>query len=437
MFRGVSHLVVILAGALAAAALAGCGNTPGRQEPAASGPQSSPAAAAPGVFIGASVFGVPLDSGGTGGRIEFLLPGGPAEAAGLREGDIITVFGSTPVSTNTELVAALKDVAPGTAVPVTAVRGGQPITVEVRPEARPTDFNGRFKQAITARIETEEQAATEAATQRAYRRAFDHDVKAVQLIGIAQHELLNAAQRFDADLTQIAVLLPKLKPAPSISAAAQNYSDHAIAILRQAHSDTDNDAAAQSFGLAIHETPWIADLYRNYGLVLAKAGNADGANANLNRYLILDPNAPDAAATKQRIAELQPLADEQKAWRPFLGSHEMENNEVDALTLRNRNLLVTVATAAPSGGYKSGDTLCWGTISGNQFRGRCAFKSDHPGFIGCFGGKRDYDADGGIDTSGTLIIRSVKYVHYDPGSCAVDTEDRGAFRTYTPPRQGP
>jgi tetratricopeptide (TPR) repeat protein len=428
-----------IAGVLALA-LAACGNTPagpGAASPGAAPPASN--ATAPSVFIGASIFGVPLESGGAGGRIEFLLPGGPAESAGLREGDIVTALGSKPVYTTAEIIAALKDVAPGTAVPVAAIRDGRPITLDVRPETRPADFERDFTQAIASRIENEEQAAAEAEAKHAYRRAFQHDVKALQLISVAQGDLPNAGHRFDEDLSRMAELLPKLKPPPPVSAVAANFSDRAIAVLHQARSDADNDAAAMSFGLAIHEAPWVADLYRDYGLVLAKAGNASGATSNLNRYLVLNPNASDAAATRQKVAELQPLADEQKPWRPFLGQQTMGKGQVDLLTLRDRRLLITLAAAPPnSGGYKSGDTLCLGTISGGQFRGRCAFKSDHPGFIKCFGGERDYAADGSIDAGGThLVIHSITYVHYDPDSCTVDREDHGDLLTFLARGHGP
>jgi len=432
VFTGGLRLFIAIGGALVALALTACGDMPGQTAP--QGPTAaSLAAAAPTVYIGASVTEIALDAATTGGRVDFLLPGGPAETAGLREGDIVTTFGDKPAHSTDALVAVLKGVTAGAAVPVALIRDGQPLTVDVHPESRPADYTVRFYQAMINRVQTEEQAAANAEAKRAYRRAFDHDVNALRFIGIARAAVPNAAQRFDDDLARVAALLPKLKPAPAISSEVERHSDLAIAIMHQAHSDADNDAASNEFSRAIYEAPWVADLYRDYGLVLTKAGNAGAGRTNLTRYLVLAPQARDAAATRQRIAEIQPLADEQKAWLPFLGSKSMENDEIDLLTLRDRKLLITVATAAPDSGYKSGDTLCLGTISGNQFRGRCAFKSAHAGFIGCFGGERDYDADGGIDASGALIVRSIKYVHYDPESCAVDTEDRGAFRTYAKP----
>jgi S1-C subfamily serine protease len=63
------------------------------------------------VRIGVIVSTLPSDADSIGALLDGITPGGPAAAAGLRAGDIITVFGTTP------LVTPLSKVPPGTRVP--------------------------------------------------------------------------------------------------------------------------------------------------------------------------------------------------------------------------------------------------------------------------------------------------------------------------------
>jgi predicted metalloprotease with PDZ domain len=63
------------------------------------------------VRIGVVVSTEPGDADSIGARLDGVTPGGPAATAGLRAGDIITVFDNTP------LVAQLAKVPPGTRVP--------------------------------------------------------------------------------------------------------------------------------------------------------------------------------------------------------------------------------------------------------------------------------------------------------------------------------
>jgi S1-C subfamily serine protease len=62
------------------------------------------------VRIGVVVSTLPSDADSIGALLDGVTPGGPAAAAGLRAGDIITVFGTTP------LVTPLSKLPPGTRV---------------------------------------------------------------------------------------------------------------------------------------------------------------------------------------------------------------------------------------------------------------------------------------------------------------------------------
>ena len=79
------------------------------------------------------IIGVTLDTSYTdgGSRISEVNPGGPAEAAGLRSGDIITALAGRETTDSTELVVAIRDFAPGDTVSITYLRSGESQTVDL------------------------------------------------------------------------------------------------------------------------------------------------------------------------------------------------------------------------------------------------------------------------------------------------------------------
>ena len=67
----------------------------------------------------------------TGAYISELTPGGAAEAAGLRPGDIVTRFNGAPIASPIDLTAQVRAAAAGATVDLTYVRGGKTATAEV------------------------------------------------------------------------------------------------------------------------------------------------------------------------------------------------------------------------------------------------------------------------------------------------------------------
>lgn len=67
----------------------------------------------------------------TGYAISGVAPGGPAEKAGLRAGDVIVQFDGQPIRSLADIEAALRKHKPGDKVRLTAQRDGQEIRVEV------------------------------------------------------------------------------------------------------------------------------------------------------------------------------------------------------------------------------------------------------------------------------------------------------------------
>ncbi len=66
---------------------------------------------------------------GEGAEVSELTSGGPAEAAGIRVGDVITELNGRQVANSTELVVGIRSYDPGESVEVAITRNGQPLNV--------------------------------------------------------------------------------------------------------------------------------------------------------------------------------------------------------------------------------------------------------------------------------------------------------------------
>jgi membrane-associated protease RseP (regulator of RpoE activity) len=87
------------------------------------------------VMLGVNLGGAEPNAGGV--RIGSVSPGGPAEDAGVKAGDVIVAIRSKPVTTGRELVRAMESVKPGEKVELAVKRDGKPLKIAV--EARPLD----------------------------------------------------------------------------------------------------------------------------------------------------------------------------------------------------------------------------------------------------------------------------------------------------------
>ena len=70
----------------------------------------------------------------SGALITLITPGGPAEKAGMKPGDIVTDFNGKPVKDSNSLVDMVVHTAPGTTVPMRVVRNGKPQSLNIRIE---------------------------------------------------------------------------------------------------------------------------------------------------------------------------------------------------------------------------------------------------------------------------------------------------------------
>jgi len=61
--------------------------------------------------------------------------GGPAAAAGMQAGDIITLLGTREIHNFDDYMACFGELKPGVAVPARVVRAGKPVELQITPSA--------------------------------------------------------------------------------------------------------------------------------------------------------------------------------------------------------------------------------------------------------------------------------------------------------------
>ena len=78
-----------------------------------------------------------------GALVEDVSPGGPAEKAGIKNGDVIRKLNGQPVEDSGQLTALITSLNPGTEVTLEILRDGQPMTLKVTLAERPADLSVR------------------------------------------------------------------------------------------------------------------------------------------------------------------------------------------------------------------------------------------------------------------------------------------------------
>jgi aminopeptidase N len=122
-----------------AASGTGAGDAPAGGGSAAGTAGSGSAAANPGAAGGRRVsLGTVPDFGfaGPGVRVSSVVAGSPAEAAGIREGDILVTLGGQTVASLKAYSDLLKGLSPGQVVEVIVMRDGAPVTLSATLAAR-------------------------------------------------------------------------------------------------------------------------------------------------------------------------------------------------------------------------------------------------------------------------------------------------------------
>ncbi len=91
------------------------------------------------------------EQGARGVRVTGVLPGGPADNAGLRPGDVIQRVGEQPIQTVRGLLNRITELRPETRIVLGGAREGESLSWPVRVAERPTDLGGEAPQRPPAR----------------------------------------------------------------------------------------------------------------------------------------------------------------------------------------------------------------------------------------------------------------------------------------------
>ena len=370
----------------------------------------------------------PMTSGLSSGlRVEGVW-GQPATSAGLRDGDIILYVDGKPTPDLDSYLQVARGIVAGTSVPVVLLRGQERLTIGVRYTAAPPNADTLRSQYYANCISRAQSSIADALERRDYQRAFKEDVRTARCADRSRN-----AQAYSAAVVAFANIVPKLRPFPAIPSEAERHNARAVSILKDAKTDDDIDKASHEFGEAVVEAPWIPDLYLNLALSYDKAGYPEWATQYLGSYLLLNPTARDADQIKQKIAELEVLAEERKPWLPFTTPFTLADGSSGSLTLRGRKLVVRVVNRADQGqsAEAGDDVFLSATIHGNRLEGKAFVHPDAPlaepfsrkdpqGWIRCFGSSvMVLDAEGEIQPGGTQFRVRVKEPAYNTQSCVV------------------
>jgi serine protease Do len=87
-----------------------------------------------------------------GAYVNQVMPGSPAEKAGIKDEDVIVQYGERKISDEEELVQAVEQTKPGSVVPVTVVRNGKRVTVEVKIGQVAAEKEGAARLAATNKL---------------------------------------------------------------------------------------------------------------------------------------------------------------------------------------------------------------------------------------------------------------------------------------------
>ncbi len=85
------------------------------------------------------MLGMAVDDRADGMHVEAVTPGGPAERAGLKNGDLITAINGKPLPGNDDDDSLLDELQPGKSVRVTILRDGKPLHLQATPERWQSD----------------------------------------------------------------------------------------------------------------------------------------------------------------------------------------------------------------------------------------------------------------------------------------------------------
>ncbi len=212
-----------------------------------------------------------------------------------------------------------------------------------------------------------------------------------------------------------------------VSNEARRYMARGIAAAEMAKSVSDYDLAVKEFEQAAKLAPDWPDVYYNLGTAHAKAGDLTSAINNLQRYLDLAPQSPDAGKVQQEIFKLEYRRDREKLNTTLSGTWTSTDGQTFELKLDGSHLQLTRRSGSDdiittkvmlhkTYPYGEGMPLVFtGTLAGEKISGgylQAGMKTKHGG---CVIPERKGNFEGTIDVAAgqiRIVYNRVKH-HYE------------------------
>ena len=267
-----------------------------------------------------------------------------------------------------------------------------------------------------------------------------------QALSVAQ-DLADPTKENDAR-EKVITAVRSLSVAPAIPEEARRYGVRGETIMNSAHNAADFRRAATEFEAAATIAPWWGSAYYNLGLVREGAKDARGAIAAFALFLKAEPDAPEAAAIRDRIYALEIAAEEQAKINAMVGNWRSEAGTLIQADLEDGQLVMTMIEVSKKGiknGYYRGQTYFEGKWSGTEAVGHETMTHNykalgaHRDFPKCFGDFGKYKATArptGPDEL-TIQINDRMVSKFNPTTCeTLETMPRKFKIIFTRVRSG-
>jgi len=344
----------------------------------------------------------------------------PAEKGGLQVGDrIVQMNGIAPTSTS-DFVKRLAGLKPGSSVNFKVMRGEEERDIAVILGSATQLMNTAWMEAnplITAFLKKRKmlEKADETARNGELRKAFQFYTAYLQLSEDLSSEY--------GVITRMIRVVSQLNPPPVIPEEAKRHAVRAQTYLQTAKMDQDYAKALDEFEEALLLAPWWADAYFNCALAQEAAEDFEGAIRSCNLFLVAAPNDPAAGKIQNKIYALEVQAEKMAPFKPWLGKWRSPSGSVLQMKAEGNSLRLVEVEPSPSAlktGWRAGDVVLFGAVSGLRMHGKCLMISDDVDVIRCFGRKFEMDAKAELSPDGKTITVWEQAANFQINTCKIN-----------------
>ncbi|MDD5140776.1 MAG: DegQ family serine endoprotease [Verrucomicrobiales bacterium] len=166
-----------------------------------------------------------------GALVNDVMPGTPAEKAGIKSGDVIVAFNGKPIADSHSLQLTVSEKSPGSSATLKLIRNGVPKTISITLGELPKQFGGNPGQQNDSQTDTSKTDALDGVT------VADLDRDARQELKIPTYVQGALVDEVDADSNAAGAGLQKDDVIVEINRQPVNDADSAVKLCEQAKGD--------------------------------------------------------------------------------------------------------------------------------------------------------------------------------------------------------